>query len=54
MDKLCIFVGTTIGGYLFWYVGDLLGMEFVGCFLLSGLGSMVGVFAGWKFAQRFK
>jgi len=54
MDKLCIFVGTVIGGYLFWYVGDLLGFEFLGCFLLSGLGSMVGVFAGWKFAQQFK
>ena len=53
MNKLCIFIGTTIGGYAFWYAGELLGLEFTGCFLLSGLGSMVGVFAGWKLAQRF-
>ena len=54
MDKLCIFVGTTIGGYAFWYLGDLIGLEFVGCFVLSGVGSMVGVYAGWKVAQHYK
>jgi hypothetical protein len=53
MTKLCIFAGTTIGGYAFWYAGELLGLEFVGCFMLSGVGSIVGVIAGWKFAQRF-
>lgn len=53
MTKLCIFAGTTIGSYAFWYAGELLGLEFVGCFILSGVGSIVGVVAGWKFAQRF-
>jgi uncharacterized membrane protein YfcA len=53
MNKLCIFVGTTVGSYAFWYAGELLGLEILGCFLLSGLGSIAGVFAGWKFAQRF-
>ena len=46
--KLCIFVGTTIGGYAFFAVGDLLGIGFGWSFVLSGLGSMVGVYAGWK------
>jgi hypothetical protein len=54
MVKLCIFAGTTIGSYAFWYLGSLLGLEFVGCFLLSGVGSVVGVYAGWKVAQRYK
>jgi uncharacterized membrane protein YfcA len=54
MVKLCILVISTLGGYLFWYLGERLGLEFVGCFLLSGLGSVVGVFAGWKLAQRFR
>lgn len=53
MNKLCIFVGTTVVGYGFWNLGDLLGGSFFTCFLLSGVGSIVGVWAGWKIAQRF-
>ena len=47
------FVGTTIGGYAFWYLGELCGLEFVGCFVLSSIGSLAGVFAGWKVAQHY-
>jgi len=54
MDKLCILVGTTIGSYAFWYAGELFGLEFVGCFLLSGVGSILGVYGGWKVAQHYK
>ena len=43
MTKLCIFGGTTIFSYAFWYLGDLLGFSFFGSFLLSGVGSVVGV-----------
>lgn len=52
VTKLCIFAGTTILGYAAWYLGDALGLSFFGSFLLSGLGSVVGVYAGWKLAQR--
>jgi hypothetical protein len=54
MMKLCIFVGTTVGGTLFGYVGDRLGMSFFWSFLLSGIGSVVGVYAGWKIANHYK
>lgn len=54
MTKLCIFTGTIVFGCAFWYLGELLGFEFFGCFLLSGAGSVVGVWLGWKVAQRFK
>ena len=54
MNRLCIFVGTAVGGYAGWFLGGRLGFEFFGCFLLSGLGSVVGVWVGWKIAQRFK
>ncbi|MBI2498120.1 MAG: hypothetical protein HYV75_09520 [Opitutae bacterium] len=54
MTKFCIFAGTTILGYAFWYFGELLGFEFFGCFLLSGVGGVVGVWLGWKVAQHFK
>jgi hypothetical protein len=55
MIKLCIFVGVTLGGI----AGSLLAGAFdmdtfsVGSFVLSGVGSMVGVYAGWKIAQKF-
>lgn len=54
MDKLCIFAGTTIGSYAFWYLGDMLGFDFLWCFVLSGVGSLVGVYAGWKVAKHYK
>jgi uncharacterized membrane protein YfcA len=53
MNKLCIFVGTAVGSYAFWFLGDMLGASFFTAFLLSGVGSIVGVWAGWKVAQRF-
>jgi hypothetical protein len=52
MNKLCIFGGTTVFGYAGWFVGELLGFDFFGCFLLSGLGSILGVWLGWKLAQK--
>ncbi len=41
-----------IFSYAGWYLGVLLGFEFFGSFLLSGVGSVFGVWAGWKLAQR--
>jgi uncharacterized membrane protein YfcA len=52
MTKLCIFVGTTIGGYAGWALGDMLNLGFLWAFVLSGVGSVVGVYAGWKLAQK--
>lgn len=52
MNKLFIFVGSAVGGYAFWALGELIGLEFVGCFFLSGAGSLLGVYAGWKVARK--
>ena len=54
VNKLCIFAGTTIFSYAFWALGELLGGSFFVNFLLSGVGSVVGVWLGWKAAQHFK
>jgi hypothetical protein len=54
MNRLCIFGGTMVLGYAGWYAGDLLGFEFFGCFLFSGVGSIIGVWLGWKLAQRLE
>ena len=52
MTKLCIFVGTTAGGYAGWALSDQLGGDFFVSFLVSGVGSILGVYLGWKLAQK--
>ena len=54
MTKLCIFVGMTLASYAFWFLGEWVGLEFLGCFLLSGVGSLVGIYAGWKLARKLE
>ncbi len=56
MTKLCIFVGVTIGGIAGSMVGSALGfgMFDITNFLLSGVGSVIGVYAGWKLAQKLE
>lgn len=53
MNRLLVLAGTTLGGYLGWAAGDAAGLGLLGCFLISGLGSVLGVYAGWKAARRF-
>jgi hypothetical protein len=54
VTKLCIFAGTTVFGILGSVLAGAFGMDMfsLGSFMLSGVGSIVGVYAGWKFAQR--
>ncbi len=52
MTKLFIFIGTTVGGYALWALGDALDLGFMTSFILSGIGSILGVYAGWKIAQK--
>jgi len=54
MTKLCIFVGMMLGSYGGWYTAQALGWSLWGMFMLSGVGSVLGVFLGWKYAQRFE
>lgn len=56
MMKLCIFAGTTVFGILGGLLATLFGMDTLslGSFVLSGIGSMVGVYVGWKVAQHYK
>ena len=56
MMKLCIFAGTAIFGTLGGVLATALGMDTfsLGSFVLSGIGSMIGVYAGWKVAQHYK
>ena len=54
MMKLCIFAGMTVGGIAGSLLGEALGwgMLDLGSLFCSGLGSIVGVYAGWKIARK--
>jgi len=54
MTKLCIFAGMTILGIAGSLLAGVFGMDTfsLGSFLLSGVGSIVGVYVGWKVAQK--
>ena len=46
MKKLCIIIGMTALSWGGWLVGERFG--FMTAFFLSGLGSMLGVYVGWR------
>jgi hypothetical protein len=48
MNRLLMFVGTTGGGYIGWWAGDSLGFGMMGAFVISSIGSLIGVVAAWK------
>jgi len=54
VTKLCIFVGITLGGIAGSALAGVFDMDMIsiGSFVLSGVGSMVGVYGGWKVAQK--
>ena len=49
--KLLIFVGVNLGGFAGWEAGAPFGV--MTAFLVSGLGSVIGVYAGWWTARRY-
>jgi len=51
MNKLCIFIGMSVFGWLGWWAGAKVG--FMTGFLVSGFGSLVGVYIGWRINREF-
>ena len=51
MSKLCIFIGMTVFGWIGWWIGDQIG--FVTAVILSGVGSMIGVYVGWRINRDY-
>jgi hypothetical protein len=49
--KLCIFAGLNIGGYVGWILGEHIGL--MTAFLVSSVGSLLGVYAGWRLAREY-
>lgn len=51
MRKLCILVGATVLGWVGWWLGAFVGL--MTAFILSGIGSMLGVYAGWRIHRDY-
>jgi hypothetical protein len=49
--KLLIFIGINVGGYVGWALAENFGLLIA--FMASGIGSMLGVYAGWWTARRY-
>ena len=49
--KLFIFIGTNVGASLGWAAGEPFGL--MAAFIVSGIGSAIGVYAGWWAARRW-
>ena len=51
VKKLCIFIGMTVIGSAGWWLGEKVG--FMTAFILSGIGSMAGVYLGWRINRDY-
>lgn len=47
--RLLIFIGMSVGGWVGWLIGERFGV--MTAFVISTLGSVAGVVAGWRIAR---
>jgi uncharacterized membrane protein YfcA len=52
VTKLLIFVGSTAGGYIGWWIGEEVGI--MTAFIVSSIGTIAGIYAGYKIAKRIE
>ncbi len=52
MRKLLGFVGATVGSYVGWWLGGPWGI--MASFMLSMVGTGLGLWGGWKLAARWE
>ena len=48
VNRLLLFVGMMVGSYVGWWAGDYIGFGLMGTFLVSSLGSLVGIYVAWR------
>ena len=53
MNRMMIFVGMTLGGWVGWWAGDYVGLGLMGTFLVSSLGSFAGVYLAWRVMKDY-
>ncbi len=53
MNRMMMFIGMTLGGWVGWWAGDYVGLELMGTFLVSSLGSFAGVYLTWRIMRDY-
>jgi hypothetical protein len=53
MNKICITVGVVLFGWVGWWLGDKLDIGLMTSYILSGIGSLAGVYVGWYIHQNY-
>lgn len=53
MHRALMFAGMTLGGYVGWWAGEYVGLGLMGAFLVSSLGSAVGVYLVWRILSEY-
>lgn len=51
MKNLCIFMAVTVFGYIGWWLGARFGI--MTAFFISTIGSIFGVYAGWRIYRDY-
>jgi len=51
VNKLCIFVGVMVLGWVGWWIGAKIG--FMTAYMLGGISSVVGVYVGWRINRDY-
>ena len=51
MGRFLILVGMTAFGWVGWALGDPFGL--MTAFLLSSLGSLIGIYVGWRINRDY-
>jgi hypothetical protein len=51
LKKVCVMIGSTIGGSLGWSAGS--GIGFMTAFMISMVCTGIGMYAGFKVAERY-
>jgi hypothetical protein len=53
MNRLLLFTGMTVGGYIGWWAGDYIGLGLMGTFFVSFLGSAGGLYLAWRILRHY-
>jgi hypothetical protein len=52
MNRLCIFMGMIVFGGIGWWIGSKIG-GLMAALWISTLGSIVGVYVGWRINRDY-
>jgi hypothetical protein len=52
MNRLCIFIGMIVFGWIGWWIGSRIG-GIMTTLWISTLGSIIGIYVGWRINRDY-